>query len=371
VLRYAGEGWEISAGSAHGLPVATEGIRVGVPGHRPAREAEVTRVLTERSLARPVGGWTPERDEQFRVVLTAVGLPATTVAVTGDPATAERLLEALGTAGPGGGPSPHVRPVPDGDTVVPELHAVAGPDVVRLSDLHRAPVGDEIPDVAGAGARRAVEALEHVARWRQIRELANPLTQLKNDVIRVEIVEAGPGQVTVPETAPAKTPEADGGYHLSYRRGPDGWLPPHIFIRLHNTGPRKLFCVLLDLTERFRIHATLFPGEFIGPDHVGAALRGRRVEVSLPDGMAPQPGRCVTDWLKLFVAEEQFSAEPFEMPALGRPAVRTARGALGARGLLERLGAAVAYRDMGPAEDDVAYDWTTSRIRLITSVPDS
>ena len=96
-----------------GIEAFTDAVRVAVVGELPAREAEVVRVLPERSLVTPVG-WQPEHDRQYRVVLSRVPLPATTVAVGGPGQhvpTARALLAAMATAGPHGGPSPHLRPV--------------------------------------------------------------------------------------------------------------------------------------------------------------------------------------------------------------------------------------------------------------------
>jgi hypothetical protein len=70
----------------------------------------------------------------------------------------------------------------------------------------------------------------------------------------------------------------------------------------------------------------------------------------------------------LFVAEEQFSVEPYQMPALGRPLGRF-RGALSGRGLIERLGGGAVHRDVGDAELPGGYDWTTAEVILTTEVP--
>jgi hypothetical protein len=363
VMRYARDGWEIDAGSAHGLPV-TGGVKVGVPGHRPLREADVVRVLSERSIVEPAGSWQPDRQDQPRVVLTGVPFPRTTVGL-GDP----RLLAALRTAGPGGGPSPHVRAIPPDDPAeVPDLRVVVEPPGVARIVEHGAPLGPAFADLDGAGARRCVAALEHIARWRQVRDLANPVTRLTG-AVRVEIVAAPDGVARAPETGPVLRPD-DGVHRLRYRRGPDGWEPPHVFIRLRNTTGRRLFCVLLDLTGRFRVHAGLFPGAFVAAGRAGAAVRGERVAVRLPAGVEPEPGRYVRDWLKLIVAEEQFGAEPFVLPELGGDVRRAVREAPAAPGLIERLGGRAVHRDLGAAaEQPPAYDWATALVPLVTEVP--
>ncbi|MEH0844161.1 caspase family protein [Micromonospora sp. CPCC 205711] len=371
LLRYARQGWEVGAGSCHGLvgDAATDEIRLAVVGEFPVREVRVVQVLPERSLVEPVG-WQPERDRQYRMALSRVPLPATTVAVGGpgqDRATAATVLAALRSAGPGGGPSPHLRPVdPSHVDFAPELRVhVPRRGVVTVLDRRGVRLAGELTDVDRDGARQTVHVLEHIARWRQLRELNNPVTGLAG-AVTVEVVAARPGERLAPFDRPPVAADADGVVRLRYGRGPGGWTPPTFFIRLHNRGDRKLFCVLLDLTERFRVHAELFPGDFVAPGGRAAALRGRRV-VATP-GSVPEPGARVRDWLKLVVAEEQFSPEPFEMPALGAPR-GVDRGPLAVRGFLDRVGRAVQHRDLAASAEDGAYDWTTVTVPLEVAVP--
>ncbi|MEU1684794.1 caspase family protein [Micromonospora sp. NPDC005707] len=373
VLRHARQGWEVNTGSCHGLvaDAAADEIRMAVVAEPPVREVRVVQVLPERSLVEPLG-WQPEPDRQYRLVLSRVPLPATTVAVGApgeDSATAGAVVAALRSAGPRGGPSPHLRPVdPAHVDTVPELRVhVPRRGVAMVLDRHGARLTGELTDIDRDGARRTVEVLEHIARWRQIRELTNPVTGLAG-AVTVEVVAARPGEHLAPFDRPPVDADADGVVRLRYRRGPGGWTPPTVFVRLHNRGDRKLFCVLLDLTERFRVHAELFPGDFVAPRGRTAALRGRRVVAALPPGRVPEPGAQVRDWLKLVVAEEQFSPEPFEMPALGGPR-GVDRGPLAIRGFLDRVGRAVQHRDLAASADDGAYDWTTVVVPLTVEVP--
>jgi len=358
-MRYLRGDWEIDAGAVHGLP-AGGGLRVGVRGGPPAQEAAVTDVQAHRSVVEPAPGWAPERDRQYPMVVTRVPMPRVTVSVSGaDPEAVGRLLLELRTAGPAGGPSPHVRDVEPGSADLRAEVDVCG--MVRLSDRH----GHRLAEVR---AEEAVGAMEHVARWTLLSTLANPRSELSGSV-RIEVVEAEAEAVYPPRTGGSVLEPADGELTLSYTREGSGWRAPEVFIRLHNTSQRRLFCVLLDLTPRFRVHAGLFAGDFIAPGARGAAAEGRRIRAYLPDGMTPEPGARVRDRLTLLVAEQQFSAEPFLLPELGGRLTRE-RSALGPRGLLERIGDTAVRRDLGGAEPDRgAYDWTTESVTLITEVP--
>ncbi|MFD6680171.1 caspase family protein [Micromonospora parva] len=375
LLRYVRDGWEVDAGSCHGLigVGSADEIRLAVVGDVPVREVRVVQVLPERSLVEPIG-WQPDRDRQYRMVLSRVPLPVTTVLVGGpgqDGPTAATVLDALRCAGPGGSPSPHLRPVDPSDVdAAPEL-MVRAPrrGVAVVVDRSGAPLSGELTDIGSDGAQQTVQVLEHIARWRQIRELKNSVTGLAG-AVTVEVVAARPGEHIVPFDRPPIDADADGVVRLRYQRGPEGWTPQTVFIRLHNRSDRRLFCVLLDLTERFRVHAELFPGSFVAPRGRAAALRGRRVVAALPQGEAPEPGARVRDWLKLVVAEEQFGPAPFELPALGAPR-GVDRGPLAVRGFLDRIGRAVQHRDLVASAEDGAYDWTTVTVPLEVEVPRS
>ena len=342
-MRYVRGEWEINAGAVHGLP-PDAGLRVGVRGGTPAQQASVVEVQTQRSRVEPADGWRPERERVFPVVVTNVPEPRLTVAVTGrDPETVRRLTLELHTAGPGGGPSPHLRVVTSGPArLAADVHPSG---LVTLADEH----GHTLAEVQ---AEEAMGALEHIARWTTLSTLANPRSELAGKV-RIEIVGAEAGVAIAPREGGPMLEPVGGELTLRYR--PDR-RPPEIFIRLRNHSSRPLYCVLLDLTPRFRVHAALFPGAFIAAGGCGTALRGGRIKAYLPDGLAAEPGARARDRLVLLVAEQQFSAEPFLLPALGERAARE-RGPGGPR-------------DLGGAEPGRgAYEWATESVTLVTEVP--
>jgi hypothetical protein len=208
-----------------------------------------------------------------------------------------------------------------------------------------------------------VATLEHIARWREVKALSNPRSALAR-AVRIEVVRALPGEQTAPLDRPALQPDDDGLLRLSYL----GRRPPTVFVRLRNTSDRPLYCVLLDLTDRYRIHAGLFPGAFIAPGHAGAALAGRPVQLSLPAGAEAVRGESVRDWFKLIVAEQEFSSRPFELARLDARVPATERAPAGLGGILDRLGRLAVHRDAGSAEPDAVYDWTTAMLRVRTGV---
>jgi hypothetical protein len=363
VMRQLRGAWEIDAGACHGLPT-TGDLQVGVRGSRPARLARVVSVSAERSVVEPVG-WTPAPERQYPVVVTGLPQPLATASVTSAPG-AEPTAEAISGLLSGPDPSAFVKLAGIGEAGAAELHVqVVAPGRVVV----RTPDGDRLAgDITGPPtgcARQTVTTLEHIARWRDVKALSNPRSALAG-AVRIDVVTAFPGERTAPLGRPALPLGPDGVVRLAYH-APD--RPPTVFVRLHNTTDRPLYCVLLDLTDRYRIHAGLFPGAFIAPGHAGAALSGRPVQLSLPAGVAAVPGAAVRDWFKLIVAEEEFSARPFELGRLDALVPATERGSAGLGGLLDRLGRVAVHRDAGAAEPVAAYDWTTAMLRVRTTVP--
>ncbi|MFI2712204.1 caspase domain-containing protein [Micromonospora sp. NPDC018662] len=370
-MRRVRHDWEIDVGSCHGLVAhGDDDIRVAVPGPD-LHEARVVRIHPERSVVRPIG-WEPDDDRQYPVVLSRVPTPATTVAVeAGHRPTLDLVLTALETAGPGGGASPHVRVLAlDDGQRTPELRlTVVDRDRVRVCDAEDAPLCADLTDVSRDGGRRVAAVLEHLARVKRVRSLVNPVSTLVEDV-SLELVEAGPGEVVAPADRPPLRPGGDGAVHLRYRRENGGWVPPTVFVRMRNDGDRRLYYVLLDVTERHRVHAGLFPGAHVAPRHAAAALHGRPVELRLPPGRPVAPGAVTRDWLVLLAAEQEFTSSPFELPAVDQVWPGRTRAPLAVSGLLGRLGLAAVHRDAGAAEAG-ACDWVTAVLPVVTEVPEA
>jgi len=367
VLRHVRGGWEINAGRLHGLaPAGAEEIRVALPGAGPLREARVLEVLTERSRVEPAG-WLPDTGRQYSVVLSHAPLPSTTVVIGGrpkdDPDLAHRVTAALGAAGPGGTPSPYVRAVPIDEDAALRVSTSGGE--IRVTGFDGTALTG---DLAACGTAGVVARLEHIARWRTVKALTSTSSALA-DAVRLEVVPVGPGVTTAPRTGGAIAPAGpDEVVLLEYERRAGDWLAPQVFLRLRNTSGRRLYCVLLDLTDRYAIHPDLFPGDYVGAGQAAAAFDGDPVEFSLPQDRPVRPGAEVKDWIQLIVAEEEFGSDCFRLDPLG---TRDATGASRSgplSGVLDLLGQAAMHR-IARRRPRSAYDWTTVLVPVVTRVP--
>jgi Caspase domain len=372
--------WVLDAGSCHGLAAGSgvDGIRVAVLDSRPIQESRVVRVFADHSVVEPLD-WFPAPGETYPVVVSHVLIPETTVSLGGgdgdDDSIARRIESAIGIAGPNLRPSPHLRLVRRNDpdqladltvaTPPGKLPTIRSADGVALAD------GSAEPDPSGH--LPIVVRLEHIARWRTIRGLANPLSRLAG-LVQVELLVPRPGEHRTPDRRVGLRPGATGVVELEYKLDQYGWRPPSIFIRIDNKSDRRLYCVLLDLTDRFRIHASLFPGSFIEPGASAAAAEGGLIALKLPHDRAVVPGAQVRDWLMLIVSEDRINSDHFALPGitergLTEPSARRLREQPAAMvGVVERLALSARYRDAERASP-VARDWWTSVIEVVTRVP--
>lgn len=383
-MRWVAGSWEVDAGACHGMIAGLPDDRtlIGVVQEKDAavrelREAQVTRVLPAHSRVEPLG-WEPDPRCQYPVVVTSVPLPPTPVAIGGRPGEDERtaalMSAAVLAATPGGRPSCEVRVADDDPGVLAELRvAVPRPRVVRIHAADGSALLPEAPCATPDEAAQVVLDLDHVARWRRIKALDNPVTGLAG-AVRIEVAHALPGETVDPRNRPALPTDATGSLTLRYQRdAAKGWLPPRVFVRLRNTTDRDLYCVLLDLTERFRIHARLFDGGMVAAHFTASVARGGAIRLTVPPDKVVPGGQAV-DWFKVLVCEAPFGATSFNLPPLGAPESRAAPPsppAGGFQGALERLGFLALHRDAEAAADyEPACDWATAMLRVVTQVPD-
>jgi hypothetical protein len=372
-------GWEVDAGRCHGIPdpAPDDPLRFAVTDR--ADGAGLLRVVEVRpasSLVEPVE-WTPDPERVYPVVVASVPLPEAAVVVGGlpgdDSAAADLVRAALGCAGPAGRPSLEIRIVrdhepTDGLRLRVATPTVGGHRVFRILRGDGKPATSDVDGHTIEGAARVVARLEQITRWTHIKQLENPASGLTG-AVRVEVVEARTGERLAPRDRPGILPDTCGEVRLAYRWIGDQWVAPRVFIRLRNTSARRLWCVLLDLNDRYGAHTGLFPGDFVAAATVGAALEGRPIEVRLPQRRPMEPGASVRDWLKLIVAEEPVNSLAFALPSLDEPPTRGI-GLLQIRGFVDRLGLRATHRGVaGVAENGIGGDWTTAIVPLVCEVP--
>jgi hypothetical protein len=374
-LEHVRGAWWVDAGAVHGIQppqgdettvlavLAPEREDAAVPDPAPPLStARVVEVEPARSRVAVDEGWQPDTGVRYPVALTDLPLPPATVELRGDPSGAALVRAELAD-------SPHVRegtgdPGIGGDRFV--VLAEAGRLTVARADA--SPLAEPLPATPD-GARTVRARLEHLARWHLIKRLDNPVSAIAG-LVTIRVVAAQLGQMAPkPDQAPPPiAPAADGRIRLRYQVTPAGWQHPYIYVYLHNGSDRDLYCTLLDLTDRFRSHSRLFPGDLIPARTTHVAFEGKPIDVSIPKERLETGGTEVHDWLKLIAAEQRFAADAFELPNLDgvlRP--RSATRGRGRRTVLDRLADRALTRDAGDEPMD-APEWTTTLVTLHTSV---
>ncbi|MFE4371326.1 caspase domain-containing protein [Streptomyces sp. NPDC056835] len=367
LLLHGPDGWQVDCGSTHGLPSGPEGTRgtpgtPGTPGTRDNggtefsvveadREGGVVRVRAVeplRALVTPVG-WTPDPVRIYPVAVSALALPPASVVVDGGDRT---LLDAIDAA-------PLLR-LADGGAGSGIGHGQVFKVVVRDGGQARVLRRDGTELTAPLPVHRVPDCLVHLTRWHQLRDLANPASSLAS-LVDVEVSVWNGERIL---------PDGHGEIRCAYAEGRE----PLLSVRIHNRShDRTLWCVLLDLTDSYASHSVLFPGDFIGPGRTGYALGNARVRLSLPESRTAEPGASVRDWLKLIVAEGEFSTVPFHLAPWSADAPPAARG-IEEDHVLRFTRPPHAGRDAGPGPgsggDGAPGQWHTLTIPLRTVVPE-
>ncbi|GLX17197.1 caspase family protein [Streptomyces lavendulae] len=343
LLREGPEGWEVDCGRVHGL-IGGPGTEFTAAGGGLVR---AVAVRADRSLVEP-DGWAPRPGSVHPVSLSALALPPAAVVLDG----ADVPLPA----------SPLLREVAAGSPEEASAKLLLRVEVrgARARVLRRdgSPYVPPLPLATDADAARLGDCLSRLVHWHRIRDLGSGLSPLSGHV-RVEVLpgETGDGE-------PLR-PDGNGEVVLAY----DGARAPHVTVRLRNTGPRPLWCVLVNLDDRFGANTSLFPGEFIGPGMTGHALDGQPLRLVLPASRPVLPGAAVRDWLTLVVAEAELNTVPFHLSRWDPEAVRTGTQRRAPADGLLRLGLP-RDRDLLPADSCGPGRWAASTLALRTVVPE-
>lgn len=362
LLRFGPEGWEVDCGSGHGLrdgggAQGTEFAVVGGPASGAGLVVRARDVRVDRTVVDPVG-WVPERERVYAVALSALALPPASVVFDG-PADVVRELAQVAHAAP-------LLRTADGPESAAELHfrVRVRDGAARVLRRDGTPFVEPLPCGGAEDARAVVDGLVHLTRWHQLRDLA-PRPSLLDGLVRLEI-------------APWDTPDevlrpgATGEIVVPYVPGPDGPEVPRLAIRIRNQSPdRKLWCLLLALTERYGSHAVLYPGHFVGPGRTGHALDGDPVHLSLPADLPAVPGAEHRDWLRLIVAEGELNTVPFQLPVWNPRTPSSRADEVATRGVLRLTPPQPVHghRDVGPAPGGGPGRWTALTVPLRTLVP--
>jgi pimeloyl-ACP methyl ester carboxylesterase len=320
-------------------------------------------------------------------------MPPVLVIMRGDEAGLSAVREALSIAGPDDTPSLIVREATEADVaasgVSPErevgreavapLTLTARDDrylIRRTDDAYplMVPVEQGYTDFA---AKRAVERLEHVARWLQLAQLENKTSALPPDAVSLEVY------AVKEDGSSGERIDPTGTVRLPYRWQDDEWVRPRFMLKLANNTDRRLYCMLVDLTEKFGVSTSgLLKGGGVWLEPKGRRgseiwaytyHKGKPIPAAVPDDLHKQGVVAVRDLIKLIVSTTESNATLLERSEL-EVAMRGTKGVVEKpipKSSLSRLMRRVQTRAIGEeAEDEEALvDWITSQVTITTVRP--
>ena len=362
-LRQDG-GWWLDAGAVHAVQPGTElavlpaGLSNEVELDRRLGTALVVEVDAGSSRVEIVEGKLPKRPPAHPAVVTRLPLPPIRVALRAPPAPIEALRREVERS-----PYLALAGVPEAADVVVRLDSGSW----RLSrpgapgDL-AAPV-----DATATGHREIAEALEHVARWQTLADLASPGSPLF-EAVEMTVWEWSPpaGEGRDPEL---RELAAGGEIRLPYRESAGGEpRPGRICVHLQNRCEKAIYYALLALDETFAV--CLVDG---GAGRLAASAevwirKGAGIPGTVPDRYHDRGVTRRRDLLVLLLSTVATDFSVLEQPGLfqrGDRGIDRAASEPGP-GLLESLLRGVARSD-SDARPRVAHEWA-ARSQAVVSV---
>ena len=361
-----GSGWQLQAGAVHGIaaPMGAESTRLALFDEdaetltdliQAAAQAEVSDVSAQTSHLNLIEG-DLDSSKTYQAVVTGVPLPPLAIGLEGDPTGTNLARETLSSAGPNGGASFYVQ-----EADPPEYRLWAKDDsfiITRAAD-DRPLVKQVTGGYTAENAKKAVEQLEHIARWAKTRDLENPATKLNpNDVEMILHYD--------------NTEYIDISPELSYKQENGTWKAPTFKLQLKNKSDKTLFCSVLALSESYAVEPGLFPtGQVkLAPDEEAWAFGGNPIPANVPDDLWQAGITERKDILKLVFSTAAFDATLLQQDKLEAPNLRSGTRSAGKpASALSRLMARVQTRDFDLSGATTIDDWATKVLTTLTIRP--
>ena len=239
-------------------------------------------------------------------------------------------------------------------------------------------VRDERPLVAPIdGIRAAVEALEAIARWRNILNLKSPQNSaIKSRDVAMEIKLVGyQGEDGVINTDDDLDLTTATELRLEYRSENGEWKKPVIQLNLLNYSSQQLYANVIDLAEDFSATPILFedgtellssvvlPGK---TSQQPGIFQNDLIALSIPEEFLQQGITEYKDVLKLIVSKTDFNASLLEQNGFEPPNRQTRSAA--PTSSLDRLMDRIQSRNLAPVR--IKYDdWIAKEIAVTVVKP--
>lgn len=371
-------GWVIDGGIVHGISPTTENettrlalfpIDSELKQLRhiadAAGEAEVIEVLPQLSKVRMrrlgIEDWESEipHSSVFKAVVTDLPVPPLGIYLEGNEAGVMRIRQALLEMG-----AFYVREVTELEKA--EFRVLAdNRHYLIVRPANDRPLIAPIVNNTLESALQVVSYLEHISRWMNVAELSSPATsQIQPDAVQIKIYH-NHQEIEEPQI------------RLNYKlKGSGKWRQPTFRLKLTNTSSERLYCTLLDLTERYAINADLLQGGgvWLQPREEVWIPGEKPFYANVPQELWEQGITEFKDIFKLIVSTAEFDASLLKQQNLDFPqtgSTEVIRDAADRASTLNRLIKRIQTPNINdiPSPEEICDDWVTSEVAIATIRP--
>ncbi len=308
-------GWIVNAGAIHGLSVgdpANLTLLELVADHTPIT---IMEVMPDRS--RIAGLDDRDKSKVYLVVVARHAVPKFEIILTpdSDPAAIMALQQGIGQY-----PSDFFRL---------GTHSEPADFLVRAKDnvlsLHKLqddrPLFQRVPGYDAAAIKIFLARLEVVANWRQILELTNTQSAIKNEEITTMLFcVTEPGNYENNARVALANGQEVADFYYTFENAQ--WHKPAFQLKVTNTGQRPLWVSLLYLGHDFSITNQLLPKQMLAPGEevwaqeiVGAEIF-RTISLHIEDAFLAQGIQSIEEYFKLLICTEELNTDAFNQQGL-------------------------------------------------------
>ncbi len=181
----------------------------------------------------------------------------------------------------------------------------------RPTDLPGQPLVEQLIGFNPENAHKAIEYLNHIARWTRILELSNPGSQIASEGVRIQLFN--------PRNEPIYPTYK--GYTFEYSASTGSSVRPQFKVKLINTSPNRLYCVMLYMSSQFGIETQLFNegGYWLDKGEEVWVADGQVFTGEVPDSTVAFGKNEVTEVFKLIVSTEEYQSSNLRQDELSKP----------------------------------------------------
>ena len=326
------DGWVMDGGIVHGIPIPI-GTSTSVVGLYPEGTAfedmgesnlearmEVTFADVSRSILKQVGGELLNTTKSYYVKILEIPIQPLKVCIRGNSGEGIQLAEkalqqshySFYLEQVSNSKEADFNLIAKTDIGTDPARIQPGYMINRASDKDSQPLVEQISGLTSGTAIKAIEDLNHIARWKRILEVKNPNSNIDPESVKIMIYP--------PDSDDPYTPEEE-GYVFSFKEDASFDDLPRMRIKIVNQGHRPLHCALVYMGSQFGIKTQLFGEDtvFLNEGQDAWVLNGQAIPMKIADPFLAMGKHEVQEIFKLIISSQAFNASSLQQKALNLP----------------------------------------------------